>query len=80
MMWRFWRSHNTFGQPARVLPLAPEGLPGGIATFFASKYEIKTVKENQHWLLAEFKEKDDTNVSYVCNVYGPTHSRDKQAF
>ena len=28
----------------------------------------------------EFKEKDDTNIRYVCNVYGPTHCRDKKSF
>ena len=49
-------------------------------TFFSSKYVIKNIKENQNWLLIEFQEKDDSNVNYVCNVYGPTHYRDKQSF
>ena len=62
------------------IAISSRGASGGIATFFASKYEIKTVKENQHWLLSEFKEKDDPNISYVCNVYGPTHCRDKKIF
>ena len=69
----FWTINQGFAINSR-------GASGGITTFFASKYEIKTIKQNRHWLLSEFKEKDDTNISYVCNVYGPTHSRDKKNF
>ena len=67
----FWTINQGFAINSR-------GASGGITTFFASKYEIKTINENQHWILSEFNEKDDTNISYVCNVYGPTHCRDKK--
>ena len=60
--------------------ISSRGASGGITTFFARKYEIKTIKENHHWLLSEFTEKDDTNINYVCNVYGPTHCKDKKNF
>ena len=60
--------------------ISSRGALGGIETLFSSKYVIKNVKENQNWLLTEFQEKDDSNVNYVCNVYGPTHYRDKQSF
>ena len=53
------------------------GASRGIATFFSSKFVIKNVKEKHHWLLTEFQEKDDPNIYYVCNVYGPKHYRDK---
>ena len=69
----FWNISQGFAINSR-------GALGGIASFFASKYEIKITKENQHWLLTEFKEKDYSNISYVCNVYGPTHCRDKKNF
>ena len=60
--------------------ISSNGASGVIETFFSSKYVIKNVKENQNWLLIEFQEKDDSNDYYVCNVYGPTHYRDKQSF
>ena len=34
----------------------------------------------QQWLLTEILEKDDANSLYICNVYGPTHYRDKLTF
>ena len=34
--------------------ISSRGALGGISTFFSSKYEIKNVKENQHWILTEF--------------------------
>ena len=69
-----------FWTTSQGIAVSSKGASRGIANFFASKYEIKTIKENQHWLLSEFKEKDDPNISYVCNVYGPTHCRDKKIF
>ena len=33
--------------------ISSKGASRGITTFFSSKYEIKNVKENQHWLLTE---------------------------
>ena len=60
--------------------ISSRGASGRITTLFSSKYVIKNVKENQHWLLTEFQEKDDPIVNYVCNVYNPTHYRDKQSF
>ena len=60
--------------------ISSRGASRGITTFFSRKYEIKNAKENQIWILNEFQEKDYPNVSYVCNVYGPTHCRDEKTF
>ena len=60
--------------------ISSQGASGAIKTFFSRKYYIKDIKENQYWILTEFQEKYDPNVSYVCNVYGPTHSRDKKHY
>ena len=40
----FWNSSQGFS-------ISSIGASRGIASFFASKYEIKTMKENQDWLL-----------------------------
>ena len=57
--------------------ISSNGASGGITTFLSSKYVIKNVKENEHWLLTKFQEKYDSNDYYVCNVYSPTHDSDK---
>lgn len=56
------------------------GAFGGMVTLFSSKYYCNTIKECQHWILSEFGIKNDPNVFYICNVYGPTHYKDKQPF
>ena len=43
----FWTNSQGFA-------ISSKGALGGITTFFSSKYDIKNVKENQHWLLTEF--------------------------
>ena len=38
------------------------------------------MREIHHWILTKIQEKDDSNSLYICNVYGPTHYRDKAMF
>ena len=33
-----------------------------------------------HWLLVEVKNKRSMERTYICNVYGPTHYKDKMDF
>ena len=57
------------------------GASGGIATFCkADIFIINSTKENAHWLLVEVQNKSNQEMIYICNVYGPTHYREKMDF
>ena len=57
------------------------GALGGITTFYrADKFNIKSAKENTHWLLVEVQNKSNEEMIYICNVYGSTHYREKMDF
>ena len=67
----FWK--NSVGKA-----IGSRGTSGGIATFCRTdKYKIKSAKENTHWLLVEIQNKINEDLIFLCNVYGPTHYRDK---
>ena len=52
-----------------------------IATFSSvDKFDIKTTKENMHWLLVKVQNKSNLELIYICNVYGPAHYREKMDF
>ena len=54
---------------------------GGIATFYRTdKYKTKSTKENTHWILVEMQNKSNQDSIFICNVYGPTHYKDKLDF
>ena len=60
--------------------ISSKGASGGLATLISNKYSIISMMESQQWILTEIQEKDDANSLYICNVYGPTHYRDKVTF
>ena len=54
--------------------ISSRGTSGGIKTFCrVDKFNIKSTKENTHWLLVEVKNKSNLELIYICNIYGPTH-------
>ena len=58
-----------------------KGDSGGIATFcMSNKFNIRSAKENTHWLLIEMPNKSNQDSIFICNVYGPTHYKDKLEF
>ena len=59
-----------------------KGASGGIATFYNSetKYTMKSTKETNNWILTKLQCKDKQESIFVCNVYGPTHYKDKMIF
>ena len=61
--------------------ISSRGTSGGTTTFSrVDKFEIKSAKENTHWLLVEVQNKSNLERIYICNVYGPTHYREKMDF
>ena len=67
----FWK--NSVGKA-----ISSRGASGGIATFCRSDiYNIRSEKENTHWILVEMKNKSNQESIFICNVCGPTHYRDK---
>ena len=70
---RFWKNYH--GKS-----ISSKGDYGGITTLVSSKFSIISIREINHWLLAEIQEKDDPTSIYICNVYGPTHYIDKVVF
>ena len=70
----FWK--NSVGKA-----ISSRGASGGIVTFCRTdKYKIKLAKENTHWILVEIQNKSNQESIFICNVYGPTHYRDKLDF
>ena len=69
----FWK--NNTGKA-----ISSKGASGGIATIISSKFLVKSIRESHHWLFTEIQEKEDLIPLYICNVYGPTHYRDKTTF
>ena len=54
---------------------------GGVATFCREdKFDIIATKGNMHWILVEFQNESNMEVFYICNVYGPTHYKEKMYF
>ena len=61
--------------------ISSRGASDGRATFSrADKFDIKLAKENMHWLLVEVQNKSNMERTYICNVYGPTHYKEKMGF
>ena len=54
---------------------------GGIEIFCREdKFNIKSTKENTHWILVEVHNKSNLELIYIFNVYGITHYREKMDF
>ena len=61
--------------------ISSRGASGGITTLCrADKYNIKSAKENTHWILVEVQNRSNLELIYICNVYGPTHYKEKMDF
>ena len=60
--------------------ISSKGAYRGIATIISFKFLVKSIREIHHWLLTEIQEKEDLTSLFICNVYGPTHYRDKTTF
>ena len=70
----FWK--NSVGKVT-----SSKGASGGIATFCRSnKFNIIPAKENTHWILIDIQNNSNQYSIFICNVYGPTHYRDKLEF
>ena len=70
----FWK--NIVGKA-----ISSKGASGGITTFCRlDKFNIRSTKENTHWILLEMQNKSNQYMFFICNVYGPTHYRDKLEF
>ena len=57
--------------------ISSKGAYGGIATIFSGKFLVNSIRESHHWLLIEIQEKEDLTPIYMCNVYRPTHYKNK---
>ena len=60
--------------------ISSKGASRGIATIFSSKLLVNSIKESYNWLLIEIQEEEDHTPLYICNIYRPTHYRDKTTF
>ena len=61
--------------------ISSRGASSGVATFCREdKFDIIATKGNMHWILVEIQNKSNLEVFYICNVYGPTHYREKMDF
>ena len=70
----FWKKYHGKSISSR-------GASGGITTFCNSNnYTIKSMKENNQWVITELQSKDKQYSICVCNVYDPTHYMDRMVF